>query len=256
MPSTATQYASRFQAPDLLQRDQGGTLTCPVYRSGALVKPDSGTFTLKRGATALVNALAVSFTGDVAEYTVGAPSLAGQPLDMRYHVEWALVMPDGNTRTLRNDAGVVRAAPTQAATDLDLSARHSNIARALQGTGETDFQKWLDESWVQLTRWLIRKGNRPELVISSSDLLELHTLWTLKVFYGDLFDQDERYSQLYRRYAGGGGEKGELREAQDAIHFVYDSTDDGVPDPERRSARPQTFLGSRGDTWYDSHGRR
>ena len=93
MSSTDTLYTARFLSPEYVERDRANLIKCRVYRDGALSAPTSGTVTVYNGSgTEVVDAASVTITGDVAEYSIGAVTLAAEELEEAWLFEWALVM--------------------------------------------------------------------------------------------------------------------------------------------------------------------
>jgi hypothetical protein len=248
MGTTRTEYSAPFPHADLIQRDQGATLTCPVERNDALVTPTAGTFTLRKpDGTALIDAQAVTIPSDTAQYAVSSASIADEPYRGGYIAEWTLTVA-GSSRSFRNEVQIVRHVPSQPANQAALEARHTTLTRDLAGTGETTLQKWLDEAMRQMTRWLIQKGNRPNLIVQSSDLFDLYVAWTLRLYFYDLSqlaDPNGHRRQLADDY------KAELEQLKNTISFAYAPNDTTTPEGRRRAARPQTFLGTSGWPDYD-----
>jgi len=86
---------------------------------------------------------------------------------------------------------------------------------------------------------MIRKGNRPNLIIQSTELKDVHAVWCLMLVFRDLetdADPDGRYARLAARY------KMELDELQEQVHFQYSTTDEHIPDQKKRTGEPTTFL--------------
>jgi hypothetical protein len=249
MPVSRTEYSTRFELPDLLQRDQGGTLTCPVERSNALVAPSAGTLTLRRSdGTKIIDAQAATITGDMAQYAVAAGTIASEPYGMGLQAEWSLTLA-GSARTFRNEVGIVRVVPTCPVTQGMLEARRTGITRDLPGTGETTLQKWIDEAWKQFNRWLIAQGNRPQLLLYPHEMVEIVTVWAMRVYYADLARNAQRDGQ---RAKDAEDLRVELEALKGSAHFAYSKADDVVADPKKRAGQPITTLASHG---YPEYGR-
>lgn len=239
MPTTAPTYAHRFDGPEVVARSDGAVLTCPVYDGDALVEPDDGTITLTLDTgSALVSGVAVTITGDTAQYTLSAAAIASAALSTKHMIQWDLVFGD-HTLRYRQQLWIVRCVPTQAATHGDLAAFRTDLVRSLRGTGQTTLQAWLDESWRQLTRWLLRQGSRPHLVVEPWELKELHLAWAYWHFCADMADRSPPESD-WRQRRDDAAESLKMVRSQTA--FTYDMNDTGTPQVERIPARGPLFL--------------
>lgn len=243
MAILGTTYTARQQLPDLIERGRDNTIQAPIYSAGALVAPSSGTVSVFDGSnTALVSAAVVSIVSSVAQYTLTTAALADQSLSDGWRIEWSLVMPDGVTHSHRTDAALVRSAPHIPITDIDLfrisSALDPNGSAAI--TSSTDYQNYLDESWVQIQSRLIERGRRPWLIISSSALRESALYLTLALIYEDLATRlSDTYEQRADRY------RQQYEAAWSRLRVVYDEDDDGSADTSRRGAAPTVWLSGR-----------
>lgn len=248
MPSTSSPPAARFDLPDLLEQAQGGTLTCPLYSGEDLVAPSSGTFSLLRAdGTAIVDAQAVTVSGDVAQYTVSSASLSSETRGLGFRVRWSLVV-SGVTYTYDNEAGIVRAVPAPPAT-------HGHVARrwtgwesyltgvAIDGVLQTTFAHWLGEAWLEMQRWLLRQGNRPHLVLASYELLDLHIAWTWWRFCEDKAVDSNAEDRWERKATQA---KQDLDELKGEVSFTVDDNDDGAvaASADKQPAMPPLFLTS------------
>jgi len=245
MPTTRIEYSADFQYPDLIPKDLGAVLTCPIYRDGAIVAPASGTYALRKPGGESWLTGSVSVVSDVARVTIASGTIADETLQMGYRMEWSLVI-GGLTYVFRNEVGIVRAAPTCPVSDRDLIARHSSLNDWLAGSGETSWQDWIDEAWAQCQRWLIQKGNRPHLILQSSDLKDLMACWAMVVILRDLSTNASEADKVYRlrnEYME------ELKQLQDGLRLAYSEADETYPDDERRPATPSTFLSAHGWNW-------
>lgn len=248
MPVDRTQYSTAFEVPDLLQRDIAGRLTCPVYLDGAIVAPSAATLTLRKpDGSELIAASAGTIVSSTAGYTIAAATIEDEPFQMGYRAEWALTI-SGVVHSFRNEVGIVRFAPWCPISDRDLLKRHTGLARSLR-TGETTFQDYIDEAWNQLQRWLIQKGNRPHLILQSTDLKDLATVWALVVVFKDWATNattEDRNFRLRNEYIE------ELEKLKNTLNLTYSANDDTTPDTRKRSTSPVTFLGTHGgrDGYY------
>jgi hypothetical protein len=248
MPTDFPAFKTAFEMPDLLQRDAGGTLRCPItLERQTVLTATGGTCTLARpdGSTLKTGAITPDATYS-AVFALSAGELAGEAFGMGYLVTWALSFAEGDITT-RNQVGIVRVAPAMPADEGDLLSEIADLNRELEGLDQTSWDPDLLDAWYRLNRWLNKQGNRAHLVIQPHDLKDLHRLWALKVITGKLGGNDRegsRWAMLFERFSR------ELKTEQDSASFVYDATDSGAIDPTRRqAARAVTVLGGPGDWW-------
>lgn len=240
--STTTFTTARFLAPDYLVQGQANTITCPLWASGALVAPSSGTVSVYDASnTAIVSGAAVTVSGSVATYTISAGTLpTSLSRGMGWRVEWTLVV-GGATVVYRNAAGLVRSLLAPVVTDADLYRREPALNPSANGplTSETTFQAWLDEAWVTILGRLAGKGNLPHLVMEPSTLREPHLYLALSlIFEGMETRLPEANTEKATRYH----ERWE--KAWSELAFEYDSSDSGQSDGRRkRAATPTLWLG-------------
>lgn len=249
MPVVRELYAPRFEIPDLVQRDLGAVLSCPLDKDGAVVAvtQSGSTFSLRKpDGSLLVSAAAVTVGVDgIPTYTLSAGAIAAEPFQMGYRAEWSLVVA-GQTASFRNEVGIVRCVPPLPISDRNLTGRHSTLDRSLNGTGRSSWQAWIETTWLECQRWLIQKGNRPHLIVQSSDLVDLMRVWTFYNIFVDLMSagNDPRYGELKRSYGD------ELEALKKTLSVSYAAADGAPPDAHRRPMQPVTFLGTSG--WPDA----
>ena len=87
-----------------------------------------------------------------------------------------------------------------------------------------DLQPYLRASWQDLQRELIRKGRRPQLVLSAHALFDAHLARALELAFTDAEQSigDTRYTQLASRY------RDAYARAFGAIRLRYDADEDGT----------------------------
>jgi hypothetical protein len=208
-------------------------LECPLYASGALVAPTSGTITIFDGAgTKVVDAQPVAVVGSVATYTYAAP--VGLELGHRYRVEWSLVVV-GVDVEVTNSAEVVRRRLYCPISDIDLF----RVAERLDPNGDapitrrTDFGDFITEAWTQTLRKLRQAGRRPDLVIEASDLREVVLYKALELIFLNLSHSlNPAYLDLANRY------KDTSADAWNDVTLVYASDDDEDADLDQPAAAP------------------
>jgi len=240
MPTADTVYSTRFRLPELLERGRDNAISCPLYRSGQLVEPDSGTVSVYDSAgVAIVNAAAVTITSSIARYTIPAATLSGKALGEGWRVEWSLEL-DGVDRLYRNEAALVRAAAAPPITDLDLFERVSSLnpSTAAPISSLTTYQTFIDAAHVELQLWLLNQGRRPWLVLSPASLRQAYLLLTLALIFEDF------QTRLNAAYADQARDwRRQYAAERDSVKLAYDATDSGQADATRRRAgRPTLWL--------------
>lgn len=233
MSSAEPAYSARIAYPDLLERARTQSVSLEIYRSGALVAPSSGTFTLYNAAnTEIVAAASVTIAGSIATYSLAASSLpATLALGRGYREAWALVI-SGVTRTYHRDAALVLHAAYPVITDADLTGLYSDLDRHL-ASGTTTFQPKIDEAWKRIVGRLEQMGVLLEHVITSWSLREVHLELTFHLIALDFHRaQGGRWGELANQH------KKEFEIALGRMNFVKGTTGTGQADSDdRRSAR-------------------
>jgi hypothetical protein len=249
MPVVRTDYAPGAEIPDCIQRDLSSTIAFPVYRDDMVVAVTQAgsSFSLRKpDGSLLISGRAVTVVGGVPQVSISSSEIASEPFQMGYRGEWTLVI-SGSTYNYRNEIGIVRYAPILPISDRNLTGRHSKIDTWLAGTGKSSWQTWIDLTWAECQRWLVQKGNRANLIVQSSDLVDLMRVWTMRNILTDILSSQngERFRDLFEEY------KRQCSELQSTLTFAYAHTDDVIPDSQRRAATPVTFLGTTGllDQW-------
>lgn len=243
MSGASTSFVTaRFLTSDYLVQGRDNALSCPLWQSGALVAPSSGTVSIYDPAnTAIVNAAAVTVAGNVATYTVPAATLpASLSRGMGWRVEWTLTVASVAS-VYRNSAGLVKCALAPVITDADLYRRKSGLdpSGGAPLSSLTTFQSFIDEAWVTLVGKLVGKGNLPHLVMEPSALREPHLLLTLALIFEDFAT---RLSETHRETADRYMDR--FEKAWSELAFEYDTSDSGQSDGRRkRSASPTLWLG-------------
>lgn len=240
-----TEYATRIRLPAYIERDRTTVLSFPLYRDGSLSAPSSGTVTIYNAANQeVVSAAAVSIVSSVATYSVLTASVSSQQLGVGWRVEWSLVMGDTYTHVYRQDAALVRCRLAPVIVDADLTARHSDLASFLP-TGTTTWQTWIDAAWEDIVGRLEGMGRRPYLVLSPEALRPIHLFASLAIICRDLAgtgDEGNKWARLADHY------RDETEAAWGRCSLVYDETDSGRADGQRRKAAVSTVWlgGARG----------
>lgn len=248
MASNETLYRARFELPELIEQGRTNALQCRVYSSttGALSAPTSGTVSVYDATnTAIVSAGAVTVTGSIATYSLLSTLLTSPALGDGWRVEWALLMADGVVHTFRNDGALVRRLLYPCWTEADLYRVCSPLdpSRADCIHTETAFSDKIDGAFYEMERWLISRGNRPNLIINPSALYDWGVLLTVAlIFEGDMSTRlNAAYAETAKMYR----ERANVARGQ--IRMVYDETDSGSrTKTATRAGEPTVWLSGRG----------
>ena len=179
-----TIYTARLIGPEIVEGGMDNVVSCPVYLSGSLVAPASGTLNVWNADNVLVGSPAVSIVSSVATATLTTAMLSGQSNGDGWRMEWALTIA-GTVATFRRDASLVYRRLYPVVTDADLLRLHTDLARRMPST-ETSYQDYLDEAWASIESRLVMSGKRPWLILSPSALRDVHIFATLARVFRDL----------------------------------------------------------------------
>lgn len=241
MTTPGTYYTGRLPLPEQIVRGADTTLSLSVYRDGALSSVASATVSVyDEAGAAVVSGAAATVASDVMSYTVTGATTSGKSLSDDWRVEWSVTLTGGAVEVFKTDAHLVRTLLRPVITDDDLYRRVTGLdasgSNAL--TSRSDYQVFLDESWVELLGRLIEKGNRPALVGSPSALRAPHLYLTLALVFEDMAARNpDAYSEraaMYRRQYEG---------ALQRLTFRYPEDEFGnTPAGRRGPARGTMFL--------------
>ena len=230
--------------PRMIRRGEDTTLDVTWFEgNAAVVLPvASATFTLKQGSRVLVdNVPATTFGGPIYSATFDLNGTVTQDLsfsDTMLEI-WTLTNIAGDVVTARRAGHLVRNILYPMVTDSDLIARHARIDDIRPPT-MPDFSTYIQTAWEMLNRDLIKRGRRPELVLDSYALIDMHIFKTLELVFKDAttYVGDGRYHELMTFYAAS------YREEWDIVQFHYDRGQDGaIDDAQREAAAPSIWLG-------------
>lgn len=239
-----TDYAPRFRLPDLIERGKDYPISCPVYRSGSLVAPTSGTVTVyDDDENAIVDGASVTVSGSTATYTVAAAATSGKDLGDHWRIEWSLTMPDSHTHVFGNDAQLVRFRFYAPITAQDIYDRIANLDPDQDPIhSRTDgFQTFIDEADVEIQHRLLARGNRPALVMSPTAFRSVYLTLTLALIFENfsttLNEAYDAKAEMYRR---------QYEAAWSRLSFRYDADEDGVADKRVRRAGGMSSIWTNG----------
>ena len=237
---------ARTLYPDEIERGVDSVISLAVYEdsTGAEQTASAGTVSLYAGSRLVVDAVSVT-AGAPSTYTVPAASTSGEALSGEWLEVWSLTI-SGTVHTFQRPAYLVRRPYRHTVTQADLTQLHPDLA-ARETAGTVDLDGYIQAADTIVRRDLIKRGNRPELVVDAWALADAHRYKALEMLFRDDGHSvgDGRYQDLSAEYA----EK--YREEWSSISFVYDADADGTIDSEgeRRSGLPVVFLTARKQWW-------
>tara|TARA_Y100000310_G_scaffold178486_1_gene178466 strand:- start:62 stop:748 length:687 start_codon:yes stop_codon:yes gene_type:complete len=228
----------------MIEQGKAQTLSLPVFDGGGVrVTPSAGTFTLfDAGGLAVIGPDGVTNLGS-NDFALAALDTTTLSLGDRWREEWALTI-SGEVEIFRREAALVLRTLYPVITDSDLERVHRGLVSYLPGS-QSSWDDQREEAWDQLQARLIGKGNRPNLIISSWALRNVHLYWTLTLI-ADLLrvTATGRWGQLAEDW--GKRTEGEWN----ALTFLYDSDEDGTPEEEAEAAVPTLYLTDVPGDWY------
>ncbi len=231
--------------PREIQRGVTETLSLSVVddSDGTAETPSAGTVSVYAGSTAVVDGAAVT-AADPSTYSLTGATTLALALASDWLEVWSLTIA-GTVHTFRRPAYLVRYPYRHVVQQSDLTELHEDLA-ARETAGTVDLDGYIQAADTIVRRDLIKRGNRPSLVIDAWALADAHRYKALELLFRDdaLSVGDGRYSQLEDYYAG------KYRDEWETVVLTYDADEDGTIDEgERRSARSVVMLTSR-KGWY------
>ena len=220
MSAAEVLYAARASYPQYLERAKTQTVTLPVYRSGALVAPSSGTYTLYDAENDSVKSAAVTIASSIATSSVASTDIpATATLGEGWREEWALVL-SGETHTFRRPAALVLRALYPVITDLDITDEYTDLDDL---NDASHFQLQIDAAWKKVLARLKKGGRFPYLIMDPDALREVHLHWTCEIIFRNWHTSmgDGKYLELAEHHAKQGAF------AWKELNFQYDYDNDG-----------------------------
>ncbi len=234
MNPSEVSYSFDMPYPVMLQRGRAAVIKLPCRRDGQLAAPASGTVSLYDPAgTAIISASAVTITDSIATYSISAGTLpATLTLGEAYQLVWELVLADGTTRTIDQEAAVIRRPLVPVVDDSMLESRYPNLSRD-RAASVTTYQQWIDEAWKEIIGKLISEGRLPYLIKSGWAFRTAHIDKALSLFFraaGKSQGERGNYLELARIHEAA------WESAWKAINFTTDDDHDGrVDEPGSRT---------------------
>lgn len=239
--SANLEFIHRYFLPRCIARNRDFTPRLSVFdlAGGAETLTGPGAYTLDLDGSAIYTTAALSYGAGFAVTTAAIPAAEtdGEALSDRYTETWEVVTTAG-PRTFTRPCSVVRNELFPVITDTDLIALHSDLAD-LRDPDQTTYETQRADAWIVLNKWLIQKGNRPQLIMDDWMLRDVHRYLALHTIFRDFATSvgDGRYAQLAAEYR----EKAALE--FDKLTPAYDFNEDGINDEgEVKAANPVVFL--------------
>lgn len=223
----------RFALPRMIEQGKAQTLSFAVYDGLTRVTPTLGVYTLfDTGGLQVFTALVTNLGSNDVALVAGDTSALSR--GEAWQERWELTIA-GVVETYYREAALVGRAIAATITDDDLERVHPGLSAYLPST-QTSWEPQRVEAFDQLQARLLGKGNRPNLIIGSWALRNVHLYWSLFLVASVLrVEQSGRWGQLASDW-------GARVEAEwDALSFQYDDDDDGIPDGDD-SAVPTLLL--------------
>lgn len=168
--------------------------------------------------------------------------------------EWTVTI-GGQVHVFSQPVYLVRQMLNPTITDTDLTALHSDLLDHID-PDQTTFERQRVDAWVMLNKWLIKKGNRPQLILDDWMLRDVHRYLALYIIASDFASSvgDGRWRELAHGNPQA-GVMGYLAKAQkefDSLNFQYDHDQDGRPEVgDNKSASAVLMLQEpREDAWW------
>lgn len=227
MAGAEIEYTFGIRAPIWFARGRDNTSKLPVSLDGAVVEPDSATYSLKDRVGNEISAPVATIGGDfIATVTVPSADLpATLAMGEGYFEVWTITL-GGVERTSRRSVvlGNIEMHPPVAEFDL-VSGEYPDILHDVSGFAE-DLQGYMDAAWAYCTRQLAKRGDFPDLLCEPSDIYDWHRQETLERAFRSLFktQNNDRYFTLWQHHLA------EARKEKEGLRFQADRDRDGVPD--------------------------
>ena len=235
--------APRYQLPRMIEQGKVQTLSLPLYEGGLRVAPSVGTFNLYRpgGDLALTQAVANLGSNDIS---LLAADTSSEERGEHWLEEWVLTVA-GEVITFRREAALVRRVLYSTISDADLERVHPGLSAYLPSS-QTTWEAQREEAFDQLQARLLGAGNRPNLIIGSWALRNVHLYWTLFLVAEVLrMESSGRWAKLAEDW-------GSRVEAEwSSLQFQYDDDDDGTADGEEAAVPTLLLSDLPGDIYPD-----
>ncbi len=244
MPASV-EYVHRYSLPRCIPIGSDWNAQADIFDQAGAAETLSGPglYELFYGSSLAYSTAALTFGAGFARLTanVTAATLADLAPSDRLLEKWTVeTTADPSTRTFTRPVSLVRHSLNATITDVDLTALHSDLTD-LRDPDQTSFEAQRLDAWIVLMKWLVQKGNRPQLIIDDWALRDVHRFLSLETIFRDFASSvgDGRYRELADFY------RLKASEEFDRLVFSYDFGADGltdIGDQAAKTGQPVTTL--------------
>ena len=251
--ATQNLYSPRIRIHDVLERSRSYVVDLPIYRDNDLVSPTGAFFTLNDPTgNPVIARTAVSIIANVATYTIGASELPDSlELSEGYVQIWELTI-NSHAYTFRKPTAISLSSLYPVISDLDLESEYSDLANIRPSSLGTTYQKYIDESWIQLIQRIRDMGNMEYLIMSPQSLRSAHKNLTFYLIWKDMDSSglgEGRYLSLAQEH------RKQFEFDFRRLTFNYDLNKDGRDDdPNKRRSNLGVFYTAVSPTYIRRRG--
>lgn len=238
-----TRYIHRYSLPQIVERgaDKVSTVLAEIrlVPSGdpAFLVSAGWTYAIYAGSRLVYESTTITAASPFLSHSVPGSALASEPLSDRLQERWTGTISGNPDQVFTRPLYLVRHALNQAISDDDLFSLHSDLAD-LRDPDQADYGAQRQTAWDMLQKWLIFKGNRPQLIMDDWALVDVHRFLSLAVIFGDFAQSvgDGRYRELADQY------REKAREEFNKLQFAYDWDEDGTHGAAEEKAANPVFM--------------
>ena len=240
-----TAYSGRFSSPDFIERAKAQRLSFEVQHEGAVVRPESGTFSLRdESNVAVVSDGAVTISSDgVAVYDLAAALIpASTSPSQRWLEDWTLTFADGQVHTFRRSAHLCVRRLYNVLVQSDLTGRHHDL-QTIVPRAKASLQAYIDGAWDEAIDRLLEDGRYPQQIMTPDRLRRFCRAYALHLAFMDAMNEapgEGKYGGLATFYLG------QADDAWTKLRFTIDHDEDNGPpgdEEEGQSEQPVVYLG-------------
>lgn len=224
--------------PAMIEKGRDTAITIDVYDGSTQKTATVATLQLYSGSELVLDGVSATGLGPPATYTVLAAVTADRSVSADWLAVWSLTI-GGVVHIFRQPIYLVNHLLHNMITDADLTDRHSDLDSLRDSANMTSFAPFITAAFDRVQRMLIKRGNRPALIIDAWAFTDLLTFETLAPLYRDFASSlgDSRYTELADHYAAAAASEWA------GLTFRYDEGEDGtgISGAERRGT-PVVFL--------------
>jgi hypothetical protein len=237
-------YDSPNGLPCFIPKGGNKTFEISWFESGVFIGVgiSSAFFTLKQGSRVIVDrAVATTIGGaTTATYDLVGTVTSELSLGDDFLIIWeinATYLGNPVVHKVRRAAHLVLTLLYPMVLASDLYSRHQRLVD-IKPPGIPDWTSYIDSAWEILNRDLIKKGRRPELILDSYALYDMHVYKSLELIFRDAitFVGDGRYNDLAGMYAS------QYIDEWDKVQFHYDRNENDAVDEEQEASSPAIWL--------------